>query len=223
MTEESLKPEEGDVYCWGIPMVRKPTGYDLENHKIIVSRDVVFQEDVFPFKTGISNEVIPYQVIPSTLPLVNPAVDMQNEYSDSVQNYYQPAVSAEEIVPDSTSPIPSYREIVSPNSSSSSSQNGPLPNPPDPQDFPTLRRTTRQSNLPQKFKDFMCTSRHTKTSLSQSFLADSLGDLSQYTTEYIQSFALMATTSEPYSFQQAKFDPLWVEAMNQELRALEKN
>lgn len=69
----------------------------------------------------------------------------------------------------------------------------------------------------------MCPSQPDNSSISQSFLAKCLGPIHDSSPEFIHSFACMVSIPEPAYYSQAIKDPHWIQAMNSEISALEKN
>ncbi|KAK9125652.1 hypothetical protein Scep_014498 [Stephania cephalantha] len=161
--------------------------YNFSNNSVFVSRDVVFYENVFPFRSSsFSSSDSP--MLP--LPLADD--------SDS------PSLS-----------VPSQVLPVSPTSPS----------------FVIPKRSTRIKNPPGWLNDFV-TNVIIPTNISSSF-SHSSSVFDPPTFPYIISphmsdhykvfFAAVSMVKEPSSFQQAQKDPIWVDAMNKELQALELN
>uniref|UniRef100_A0A803MNF7 Retrotransposon Copia-like N-terminal domain-containing protein n=1 Tax=Chenopodium quinoa TaxID=63459 RepID=A0A803MNF7_CHEQI len=200
--------------------------YDLEDKKVILSRDVRFFEDVFPFKTGSSS------------------ISDSGVSSLHHNSMVNPAVSP--------SDIPSFPEnngiIQSPVSFSSDSVSSPDHPVQDPgissgsdlvpkisiqvdsgisSDPPVLRRSSRSIIPSTKLQGFIVPTiglpGQASSSGSSSFNAYACPVLSSLHKDQLPSLAKLLSHVEPTSYNQAKQDPVWVDAMNKELDALEKN
>lgn len=82
------------------------------------------------------------------------------------------------------------------------------------------RRSTRISVVPKKFDDYVVS--HSK-SCSQAFNVYSDDQLKFFSHAYLATLDKVVSVHEPSSYSQAKNDPKWVQAMESELLALEKN
>ncbi|KAL0326589.1 UNVERIFIED_CONTAM: Retrovirus-related Pol polyprotein from transposon RE2 [Sesamum angustifolium] len=107
--------------------------YDLENHHTVISRDVVFHEDVFPFDTQQSSTTTCPLPIPST--------------PDTHLDY--PIPSTQSTV---SSPAPSIQTHVPLSTSGISSPQVPLHVP----EAPIVRRSSRTIQKPCWLDDFIC-------------------------------------------------------------------
>ncbi|KAL2900721.1 Retrovirus-related Pol polyprotein from transposon TNT 1-94 [Bienertia sinuspersici] len=185
--------------------------YDIGEHKCFISRDVVFQEDVFPFKTDNATHVA---ALPNTisLPIITSNSPTNNPDTSSL-----PSLSTNHITssspPTNSSfmPSPSFSnsqiQPVSTSQISQSSQSSPhnslvpTPNP----DYP---KPTRLRKPPAKLQEFVCPTLHPNSSQSASF------SVMQHST---------AIVPEPKNYTEASKHPEWIAAMNRELYALEEN
>lgn len=177
--------------------------YDLETEQLLTSRDVIFYETVFPFHQIPS----PEHVVPLLFP---PSFDF--EFDSATQL-----------------PLPSLDNI---------STNAPSSSQPDfdPPLAPTLRRSTRHTNKPPWLSDFA-----TNTALAEQptvipstqsqdlsgvptylpiFPSDSA---THFSIEYSAFLANVDSIQEPRTFSQAICKVEWKQAMDQELKALERN
>lgn len=188
--------------------------YDLDNHKIVVSRDVVFQEHVFPFKM----EEIPYKNMgykTSKGEFIAAEDDDVYEFEAHADSNESPSLQQleeEPVVAQRDSSSPSIVEEVS-----------------SPQ---VVRRSTRESTLPTKYRDYVMEfgrnqessqdSSHATMSEASSVL--SLMDAKEfYNQDYLVSLNNVMNIKEPNNFYEAAKDPKWVQVMSEELEALEKN
>lgn len=183
--------------------------YDLENAKVLTSRDVHFVPKVFPYASGFS-PVVPDLV----LPLVNPNTpygpveaetnDMESVASPSADTPLTPA-EAESLQPTT------MRDVEPPLGDAAS----PI----------VLRRSTRVTHPPVWMKDFVSNVNlgpftfGEGTALS-TFPYSISPALTQSYVEYLFNLAMI---TEPQSYKEACTKPEWIEAMNQELAALETN
>ncbi|KAL0463707.1 UNVERIFIED_CONTAM: Retrovirus-related Pol polyprotein from transposon RE2 [Sesamum latifolium] len=108
---------------------------------------------------------------------------------------------------------------ASPNPSSvadadmSSLPSSPVPSPPPFVPVQPIRKSTRFTSKPPWLKDFVC-----------STIPDSVSpSLSHITSSYKYFVASLSNLQEPHHYKQAVLRAEWVEAMHQELLALEKN
>ena len=181
---------------------------DLETKQIFQSRDVVFHEDVYPFKCHLDHIEDPFILhtlpIPSSSNVSYPtdtpntppsSPDFQNDNNFS---YSHSNSESDENTPHSTS----------------SSTNEPFQN----------QRPSRARAPPSYLKDYHC-------NLTQSVKPDSkvkypLSDVLSYdqlSDSYKQYICAISTQDEPTSYKEAIKYPEWIQAMNEELQALELN
>nr|GEX55435.1 copia protein [Tanacetum cinerariifolium] len=168
----------------GYPMNKKCIKlYNLQTQEVFNSRDVVFKEDVFPFKD--------FKKLKGSL-FVHDFPSFGDEFYPETTQTPLPSDPAV-VIPNTHIPPDSDNEN-SGNENSDSSTNSIPQNVNSIPPKPTMR-STRQSTRPVWLKDFI---------------------------------ALLAPTNvfaqpEPTRYQQAIQHPGWVEAINKELEALEKN
>ncbi|KAG8495219.1 hypothetical protein CXB51_012817 [Gossypium anomalum] len=149
--------------------------FNLHTKTFFVNRDVIFHEDIFPFKFPVES------------PFFFPTSDntMFLDLDDSVPHLPPP------IAPLSDSfLIPSGSSPDSPVTSSSITQ--------------PLRRTSRLPKRPQWMQDYVYSSSH----------------LPYHTRCFA---ANISAVTETHTYQEAILDSRWVDAMKQEIRALEEN
>ncbi|XP_074376643.1 uncharacterized protein LOC141718163 [Apium graveolens] len=203
-TTDKLAPRARRCILLGYPYAQKGYKlYDLATHQVFLSRDVIFKEDYFPFKTPVSSPIVP------TLPHVNPVV---SEFDS-------------EMITPFSSDLPPVIDNTSADSPTSTSSDIFIPH--TTSDIIPLRRTSRLSQLPKKFDDFVLpTGKSTSLAspvTSHIFNVFSEPSLSHLDHHNLTSLNSVLNTSEPSSYKQAKEDPRWVEAMQKEIVALEAN
>jgi hypothetical protein len=213
---------------------------DLHTSKVFISRDVVFHETIFPFKskpcsqdfftfldtnlstldsvpshTSSSIPETPFtftDIVPSIIPCSSPSSSLLEPCSS----------------PNSIPDIPiqhTVYDIAPPSSPTHTTQSSsPIQHSPPP-----LRKSTRVTQPPGYLKDFHCQLVHSGITSTNSSSNASLYPLSS-SLSYAKlspsrrNFALSVTTiSEPTSFTQASQNPNWQAAMSAELSALEAN
>lgn len=247
--KDKFGPKEHRCVFIGYPFGQKGYKlYDLETHHTFISRNVVFHEKNFPFLETQNHSKIPKPVPKITLPLVNPSNDFEQDdgYFRSLASIDPQSSSPKDSTPAVTPPVASVAQdsvtSQSPNAQSINHDNHVATMPADTnqsemlaaehssiplhdhEEFPPLRRSTRIITKPQKYNDYICSRKQfSNNSLSQSFLVETLGDLTAYDPEFIKSYALMAEAIEPTLYKQAQQDPMWVQAMQKEILALEQN
>ena len=190
--------------------------YDLEDHKILICRDVVFKEDQFPFResgTQKPGSYFPQQHFPTDDP-----VDEHDEYlieDAGDEGLPQPDHTTEHSVQPATQSI--HTEAVG---SSPRLVTAPL------------RRSEREKRLPAKLDDYITSFppvRVTNTTEADvnlsgaNFVMTQLEDKDYYSPEYVASLNNVLKTKEPTTFHEASQDVRWCRAMQEELAALEKN
>ncbi|XP_019235724.1 PREDICTED: uncharacterized protein LOC109216049 [Nicotiana attenuata] len=169
---------------------------DIATQHFFVNRDVIFRENVFPFKDSLS--VFP----PIFKPLPSPP-------------------SCEEVPtdiclsPHINSSTSSFGDHLSP--TLSEGRHSSLSIAPEP--CPTLRRSLRTKHPPLWLKDFVTQRSNTTTPYSMANYV-SYDRLSPSYQPYILAFS---TVMEPSSYEEAVKYPRWVEAMKSEIAALEAN
>jgi hypothetical protein len=204
---------------------------ELNTHKVLISRDVVFHETIFPFQnqtplpdfsTFLSCSPEPLSPTPHFIPPSHLIADMPSATSAPAPPV--PPVSA------SLSPLDTS-SLLDHNSSSSPSLDHIETDSPGQSVSSPLRRSTRVHKPPTYLQDYHCQLAHCVGSTSSPPLASSgkpypLSTSLSYDhlSPTHRNFALSVTAiSEPSSFHQANQSPHWQEAMFAELAALEAN
>lgn len=202
---------------------------DLNTYTVFISRDVIFYENVFPFSA---------QAIDFTNPFVL-GVDITTE--GDLDTFVTPIsipdmpINSSESVPMSNHSCSSklsskhYAHDALPNDSISLSDSIPIAVTNPSADPPLIRKSTRVHKVPVYLKDFACTAATALPSTTAlSHPSSSPYDISACSTyshldpEY-KSYLMTVSEghSTPQNFFQAVLDPLWREAMDKEIQALE--
>ena len=182
--------------------------YDIKSHTVFMSRDVVFHESIFPYKhePSISSSS---QYPSSTIPVPIIPVTTQNDFSTPIFN-----------VPVECPPPSPHQESC--------------PTPPIVPLIAPFRRSTRTVSKPAWLQDFVAQTTHDNSlpivlppnqdgSAGTSFPHNHFISAPTFNHDYLTFIANVSSVKEPSSYHQAKNDVQWVQAMNQELDALERN
>lgn len=176
--------------------------YDLENRKLLTSRDVHSVPNVFPYKTG-SSPMVPDLI----LPIVSPNVGLDNPTGTS---------HLDTIVDDGERVAhPSEILVEVPTETVSFPANSPL----------CFRRSTRETRPHVWMQDYVRNVEHT----SIIFLEGTTPHTFPYfvspvfTNSYVEYLFNLNPITEPQSYKEACKFPKWVAAMEQELATLETN
>lgn len=185
--------------------------YDVHSKSVVVSRNVVFHELIFPYKDSFpatqthcweptSSDLASSPThLPNTLHPTPPTLDTHPPES---QHFEPPAPETSQI------------DTTTPNSPTHDTQPAPLPTQTQ---TPTLRRSTRPSKPPTQFQDYICATSTSTYPLSDYF---SYSFLSPTHKTFVMSLDIIP---EPTSYHEASQHSCWVEAMQNELQALEAN
>ena len=191
-------------YPYGIKGYRV---YDLEQHKIFVSRDVTFFENEFPFEhIPTSNESLMLP-IPTTSTIDDdeqiqcPALPEIDATIPIEQHEPLPTI---ETTPENSTPPPTHRK-----------SNRPTKPPSFLQDFHI------EANLPSRPAPSSSSSVATISGISYP-LSDVLS-YDRLSTSHKVFATSLSIVKEPTSFLQAMEDPKWREAMHNEIQALQAN
>ncbi|GJU78256.1 putative RNA-directed DNA polymerase [Tanacetum coccineum] len=148
------------------------------------------------------------QSLLTSTPTTSPTSEPLSTSTHTTSPTLEPSISPES----TTSPQSTTTPIPQPTS--------PIPPPPPP---PT-RTSTRTKQLPIALKDYQCTL--LKSLINTATTKNHHSNLINYinlTTNSSHFINNIDTIKEPHSFTQASKDVKWIEAMNKEIQALEKN
>lgn len=205
---DKFNPRGVPYVFMGYPATQK--GYKLLNlitKCMFVSRDVSFHENIFPFQNDASQNYMNPVPNPNP-PTSQPKFDDTWFIQDELETTHTPPTT-----PQTTQPS------ITPSQTPSSSTQTP-PTPP----APLIRKTTRKITQPQWLQDY-------HTHMSKANFAWSMDDSVPIPTvtntdvhdTFICFLAHITSNPEPTFFKHDVTYPHWVEAMNRELDALEKN
>ncbi|CAM8878685.1 unnamed protein product [Rhodiola kirilowii] len=212
--------------------------YCLQSHRIIVSRNVIFYEDIFPFEDknksvqGTSTVPNPHKV-QTTVPIYS------DELFDDLPTYID-TNPAESNTPEPTSPthIESYttdtpiHETIPPHTSPNTSSPTSSPyqtytspihetNPTSTHSPAPIRKSTRTHKPPKWQTDYICNlTTNIKTSPHTLNTVISYNHCSSSHQHFLNQVTLH---TEPKTYAQAVKNPVWEMAMNKEIKALEDN
>ncbi|CAM8901857.1 unnamed protein product [Rhodiola kirilowii] len=189
--------------------------YCLHSHKILVSRNVHFFEDIFPFSQSQYQSVSPGNctVVPLVsqlpIPAAIPAVDSAS-YIPAVDDDHTEFFGPELLVDDGIQ-----------NDAVDSSVVPSTTIPGDPSPVPVLvQRPKRPVHKPVWMKDYYCNGVNQYSSphsISKQVTYDKCSPAHKH------FLGIISTHTEPRTYNQASKDKLWVEAMDKEISALEQN
>ena len=222
--------------------------YDLHTREIFVSRNVIFHENILPYSTTKDcpvHDFVPsispseknffddIDLSPSTAhdsssqgnafsPNLTPILDSDIPLGHGAPNHDQ---SISDTLHSNTSNIsPNHDQSIS-NTSPSNISNIDTPTQTS-NNQNTLRNSARVTSPPLHLKDFICNpSPHHSNAISSGTLYPLSSFHSYSNLSPSQScFSLSVSTYfEPHTYVEAVKSPCWVQAMNDELVALEKN
>jgi len=209
--------------------------YGLDTKKVFHSRDVIFQEHIFPFKThvppthhdsSVSSFIWPHSdmshmdsgsfVVPPSFEHVSLSdnLDTDNHVSDSLH---------------SSSELQLHAQVSPPEVMVSSQSLGPQGSP-EVQHL-DIRKSTQSRAAPRWLKHFVqpkasrsqqdSSHSHSFNSVAHPFLQAT--DLAHLSQDFVTSLLSVMQMPEPYTYSQAKESLEWTSAMDKELEALEAN
>ncbi|GKC16770.1 retrovirus-related pol polyprotein from transposon TNT 1-94, partial [Tanacetum coccineum] len=239
--------------------------YDLQTHKVITSRNVQFDETVFPFHTTKhpSKEQSPttsydtHPFIPASIPqtsnntstpdspTTNPNTPNTNSPTHTTSTPNNNSPTSNNTSPTSYSPThtvntPNNNSPTSNNTSPTSNINSPThtnnsptdptnitstesPSPTSPTPPPPLRTSTRNKQPPIKLQDYILHKSKLHSVTNSKYHYTHYTNYSNLTPASLYFINNIHKVTEPTTYLQASKNPKWVEAMNLEIQALEKN
>ncbi|CAM8921167.1 unnamed protein product [Rhodiola kirilowii] len=192
----------------------------LSTQQVLVSRHVVFRENIFPFKRN-SNTPAARPVTPIP-PVIYDEFGFNDEHLIADTASHESAIFFDTINPDdpvyfeadnSDFQMDSHISVPDFNSDHLPGESVSVPSVP-------LRRSTRQSKLPVWSKDYVCSTLAKKTS---PHTMDHFVSYSKCASHHSKFALQISSMKEPTSFNQASKDAKWLEAMHKEITALESN
>jgi hypothetical protein len=197
--------------------------YDLHSHNIFLSRNVVFYESNFPFKTVPEPTASNHS---PTFPL----------YDDPLDISHQPCVDTSPLstgLSDSTSTSPIDQTLdstptpisINPASPTSPFQHNPQADNSLPPPLPS-RVSTRSTRPPVYLQDYHCSTLSSCTNHVSRNIAYPLSSVLSYNNcspDYKLFCCSISSTVEPKSYTQASKYDCWKKAMDAEIAALEVN
>ncbi|XP_075102906.1 uncharacterized protein LOC107764446 [Nicotiana tabacum] len=198
--------------------------YDIEANKFIVSRDVVFHENLYPFKHPRSKFLATYDpsstsspFFPNSNPLPSHTPDHQSISNGIISLPNDPAQFSNSPI-SSPDPINSLPSAVSPDPS-----DPPLIPPIDP---PTDSLFPRRSGRTLKPSIWLTDYIHSHLTSASTVCLYPIHHFASYShlPAHFQSFlASFSADIKPTSYSQAIKDDRWIKAMNLEIEAIEQN
>lgn len=191
---------------------------DLKTRKIVVSRDVHFHEEIFPFKTMQNyDEIFEEPQIHhdcSCEPIPNESLNEQSAQPEAEPN--------SEMGPE-MAPVEDETETQ---------PNDEVTHNVDVVEPQTNARPARTKTQPSKLKDFVVqvppsvqhpTSTSNQVASTVSYPISNFVSYKNFSTNHMAFLTAITQNDEPKSFKQASQDARWREAMQKEIKALEKN
>ncbi|KAJ0890287.1 putative RNA-directed DNA polymerase [Helianthus annuus] len=204
----------------------------LENRKVFFSRDVKFYESVFPFKTVLTQEqpnktdLNHINFFDFTETLLSEVLTAPND-EEGTTGAQVPYSEGQQPESPSTSAAAQSVEDIQPENeqlgSSSMGNNGGAGNTVGSSDDTnqsegqnTVRKSSRKVLFPQKFNEYVVEGK----------VRYGIEKVVNYAKLSFDNFSFVSSLNksvEPNSFNEAVKDPRWVEAMNSEMEALNRN
>jgi hypothetical protein len=209
---------------------------DLETHEILLSRDVIFHEQIFPFKLPVPEPLPSHTLLPLTQP--QPSDTRSSSTIEPLQNHIPDTPLSPTTSTNLSSDVnisPDTQDIyIQPDSQpsdfvSSSPHISQTPTPPL-----HVRKSARMKQAPKYLQDFHCQLASFNSSNSiQDTTAEAPSGNAVHLSNYLSynKFSLpfqvfsasISSHTEPQTYAQAVTDPHWRMAMEDELKALEAN
>lgn len=186
---------------------------DLETHKLFVSRDVQFAENVFPYASSPADLLEPSHL---------------RDTSDWNWDSYDIGISSPRTDSGGAAPVEDSEGATPVEASDESSISTPVTHSPEQ----ALGRGLRSRQPPPYLRDFVCHSArvvHPSPSLPSTGSSGTRFPLANYVTyqnfseSHTKFLAAISAGVEPRTFHEAVQDPNWRQAMQTEIDALERN
>nr|GEY20070.1 hypothetical protein [Tanacetum cinerariifolium] len=176
--------------------------YNWESNKVLLSKDVIFKENEFPFKHPSPSvfSKSPYSL--STIE-TNPLNDTESVKPNT-------PLSDNNFIPTASS-IPTPTPVLN------------VPTPTQNTTIPLIRKSNRQPTRFVWLKDFVTQKVGHSNYVSSQYLIFGSSDFKGIPYDHIAFLATVFAITEPTSYKQASKEEGWIKAMNVELATLEKN
>ncbi|CAN1852203.1 Retrovirus-related Pol polyprotein from transposon TNT 1-94 [Linum perenne] len=230
-----FQPRATQCVFLGIPVgIKGFKVMDIDSQKVFISRDVVFHEDIIPYKHNSATYNFPSS--PNTHPscpepvlsspplhsvptILSPAIpdqiphnQIQSDAPNSFSDLSGSSCHLQDVLTDNEEEmvVEAAEDDQVPDSSDLNMDNTLVPTP-------ALRRSTRERRAPIHLLDYHLSNTVSRHSLAASVSYANLSD------EYRRFALSIITQQEPNSYGEAKNELCWVNAMKDELAAMEEN
>ncbi|XP_019226458.1 PREDICTED: uncharacterized protein LOC109207913 [Nicotiana attenuata] len=204
--------------------------YELHSKTFLVSRNVIFKEDVFPFKhvKSYGNPVFPMLDLLSPIVHENSTADTAAPASCSSPSLLSEVNHLSDVDLPQNSDLEENIHVFEQNVALEQTAGLDAPSSPPaiiaPDDvsaepFQGCRRSSRPSKPPIWLQDFVTQAKGSKCT----FPISAHVDYNNLSLSYKQAVSAYSAVTEPSNFKEAASDPKWIEAMKLELQALEAN
>ncbi|XP_075087862.1 uncharacterized protein LOC142169840 [Nicotiana tabacum] len=187
--------------------------YDLESQLFFASRDMSFKEDIFPFKEKRHEDVweddlfLVDPIAHKDVPSANSEENFKHSPSIEHQNFNTCSINSEPAISDEQPQLETFTYIQT-----SGEQ-------PDDSEVDSSR-PSRVTKPPTWLNDYVIGK---KSSASCKYPITNYVAYNHFSPTYQAYVGLVTTLTEPRSFKEAGQNEKWVEAMKQEISALEDN
>ncbi|CAM8916639.1 unnamed protein product [Rhodiola kirilowii] len=226
---DKLDPRSSPCIFLGYPYGKKAYKvYCLTSHKVLISRDVHFYEDIFPFQlkptaaeSGSSSVVPLVTNWTITKPHPSPAAVSNNVpdevFHDSIEN-----ANAEQLLDVATVSVEGESNSVPNTFDTQDSFSNNFDSHGGSQNIDTaiVRRSKRHVKPPGWLKDYQC---NALLNTSSPHSMDKQITYEHCSSAHVHFLGLISLHKEPTNYTQASKDELWRTAMQKEIAALEHN